>query len=124
MKAITIYRGDTVLGHHTTDSSMSHYGQPVWQIEDDEPEPGPATWHQDGQNIYMDIIGVIGGWLVCRQPGGLLIGIIWSDGNYYAECIVKQATGKPIRRGKLTSGQYEVRGTIPFPESPLGAILC
>jgi len=35
-----------------------------------------------------------GFWLICKQPDGLLCGIIWSDGSYYAALL---AAGVRIR---------------------------
>ena len=124
MNPIIISRGDKILAHHTTQSSRSSYGQAVWTIEDDDPEPGPVTWQQGETRIRMTIIEVRGGWLICRQPGGLLCGIIWSDGNYYAN-LIETILGEPCKRLFKRGGQ-RVRGTVRInPDDPndLGAIL-
>ena len=124
MEPITISRNGEILAHHTTESSMSHYGQAVWVVEDDDPEPGQVIWQQGENKIRMTIIEVRGGWLVCRQPGGLLCGIIWSDGSYYAN-LIETRDGRPCKSLYKHGGQ-QVRGTLPGdPEDPedLGGIL-
>jgi hypothetical protein len=129
MQPITISRQDAILGHHTTDSPLSHYGQPVWQVEVPEPAPGPAQWAQDDIIQPVTVLGIIGGWLVARQEDGLLCGILWSDGGYYAEVVEERRTHRPARRASLKtlrSGRYCVRGTIALPDdatSPLGSVL-
>ena len=74
-----------VLAHHTTESCLSHYGQAVWVVEDPDPEPGKATW-TDGKDVHeIDILKTQGGWLLCTiDDDPRIIGIIWSDGSYYA----------------------------------------
>lgn len=130
MQPITISRGEEILAHHTTDSPMSHYGQPVWQIEEPEPAPGPAQWTQGEQAQPLTILGVIGGWLVTRQGDGLLCGILWSDGSYCANLIEERRSQRPVKRAtlkSLRSGRYQVRGAIAVDafdaDSPLGCIL-
>ena len=44
MEPITITQGDQILAHHTTGTPMSHYGQPVWVVEESDPDPGRAEW--------------------------------------------------------------------------------
>jgi hypothetical protein len=63
----------------------------------------------------------MGGWLICRQPDGLLCGVIWSDGTYYAE-VLEDQDGRPLT--ELSDGAH-VRGTVFFSEDPedLGSIL-
>ena len=119
---ITISRGEEIVAHHTTESCLSHYGQPVWVVEQEEVEPGPAIWRQGKRTVDIDILCQRGGWLICRQPDGFLCGIIWSDGSYYAEVLVDQ-DGNPLKN--LQDGA-RVRGTIQLrPEDPedLGHIL-
>src|SRR5574341_1151130 len=130
MDPITTTRGDTILAHHTTESPNSHYGQPIWQIEESDPGPGPAIWRQGDNAQPITIVGVVGGWLVARQRDGLLCGILWSDGNYYANVIEDRRHGRPAKGAALTSlcsARYQVRGAVavaPFDEdSPLGCIL-
>jgi hypothetical protein len=130
MQPITISRQETILGHHTTDSPLSHYGQPVWLVEESEPSPGPAQWAQGDHVQSLTVLGIVGGWLVARQSDGLLIGILWSDGTYYAEVIEERRTRRPAKRATLNSlrhGRYCVRGTITAefidPHSPLGCRL-
>jgi len=119
MNAITITRSGVILASHTTDHPRSSYGTLIWSIEESNPDPGPAEWSQeDNGKMAITIIGVVGGWLVAKQPDGLLIGIIWSDGSYYAECIVNRRTQTTTSRAKLSSlqsGKYMVRGTVVLP---------
>ena len=130
MEPITISRDGEILAHHTTETPLSHYGTPVWVIEDEEPAPGPVMWTQGDNHVTMGVLGTVGGWLVCRQPGGLLCGIIWSDGNYTADLIVTREGESPVRDASLedlSSGDCMVRGAVPMSawneESPLGCIL-
>jgi hypothetical protein len=120
MNNIKITRGDKTLASHSTDSPLSHYAQAVWVVEVEHPEPGPATWAQEGgPSMTVDILIVDDGWLICRQPDGLLIGILWSDGSYYAECLIdkKGRTSKRLRNG------LSVRGTIQV-GSKYGSRVC
>jgi hypothetical protein len=124
MDPITISRGGKILAQHTTASPLSHYGQAVWVIEDSEPDPGPAVWQQGQNRIRMTIIEVRGGLLVCRQPGGLLCGIIWSDGGYYAN-LIETIDGRPCKSLYKRGGQ-RVRGTVqvnPGDPNDLGVVL-
>ena len=115
---IRIKQGENILAEHNTDSPLSHYGQAVWIVQEENPDTGPAeiTITQDGgesQTIPMEIVGVFDGWLVARQPDGYLCGIIWSDGSYYADLI--EQDGEPVQEWKEDSfenGSYTVRGTI------------
>lgn len=126
MNPITITRGEVILAHHTTESSLSHYGEPVWVVEDENPDSGPVKWEQvGGITMEIDIIGVTDGWLIARQSDGLIIAIIWSDGSYYAECVVDQndqAYSGEFDLENIPEGAH-VRGTIPFPDNPLGCII-
>lgn len=122
MNLITIEKESTILAHHTTESYLSHYGQPVWVVEEKNPEPGPVVWRQDETSITLDILEVRGGWLICRQPNGLLCGVIWSDGEYFANIIV-DTNNQPVK--KFSPGCH-VLNTVQFDaDDPddLGAIL-
>lgn len=111
IEPITITKDDEIIAHHTTESVLSHYGQPVWVIEDEDPEPGPAIWKQGDNEVSIEIIEVRAGWLIIRQPDDLLSGIIWSDGNYFAN-ILEDETGIPCK--KLRNHGQRIRGTIQF----------
>jgi hypothetical protein len=119
---IILKRDDEILAHHTTESCLSSYGQIVWVIEDLHPDPGPVMWFQ-GDNIqHLEIVDLVGGWLVVRQDNKLLAGIIWSDGNYYADAII-DPDGNPCL--SLSPG-CRVAGTIRFDNADsqdLGSIL-
>jgi len=126
-----ITRNDEILAHHTTESCMSRYGQEVWIVEDETPEPGPAIWHHEEKQAELDVLGVLDGWLVVKQPDGYLAGIIWSDGGYYADVIV-DADGKPVAgisfddlaaasAATPSGGCYQVNGTIQMGQ--LGSIV-
>lgn len=121
MAPIIIKRRGKILAHHTTETHLSHYGQPAWIVEVSDPKPGPAIWEQDGNKQEINILGVKSGWLIARQPGGLLVGIMWSDGNYYANLIENAKTGRPCR--KLTQKGQKVRGTVQFDPQDMGAII-
>lgn len=102
---------------------MSHYGQPVWVVEEEDVESGPAVWQQGKDKVAIDILCKRGGWLICKQPDGLLCGILWSDGSYYAN-LLENPDGDPL--SELIDSAM-VRGTVCFDrENPedLGAILC
>ncbi|MGD9975206.1 MAG: hypothetical protein AB7S77_19255 [Desulfatirhabdiaceae bacterium] len=115
--SISITRGKDILANHTTDSPMSHYGQKVWSVVDSEPLPGHALWKQGDNCVDIEIVAVVGGWLVVKQPDGFLAGIIWSDGSYHADLIIN-ADGHPVK--KMVKGCH-VRDTLPIGE--LGSIL-
>jgi hypothetical protein len=121
MEPIVIKQNGEILAHHTTESCLSHYGQPVWVVEDEDPKPGPATWSQ-GDNIQeLEILCVKAWWLIVRQPDGYLVGILWNDGDYYAN-LLETAGGKPCR--DLEAGQM-VRGAVRLdPDNPddLGSV--
>lgn len=130
MNPITITKEGQIIAHHTTDSSMSHYGQPVWTVEDSDPGEGRVIWSQGDNQVEMDVLGVVGGWLVAKQPDGLWIGIIWSDGDYYANVIDQRGYGRPApvqtTIEDFRSGQFVIRDTLAGffdEESPLGCLL-
>ena len=125
MEPITIERNGEVLAHHTTESCLSHYGQAVWIVEDEDPGPGPATWKQGENEQALDVIEVKGGWLIVRQADGYLSGIIWSDGNYYANILEDTKTRRPCKILRKRGGQ-RIRDTFQMdPRDPddLGGIL-
>ncbi len=130
MEPIWITRDGEILAHHTTESSMSHYGQVVWVVEEEDVEPGEVTWAQGGESITLEAFGVLGGWLVVRQPNRTLAGIIWTDGTYHAGNIVSRDSGAPVEGltlDDLASGAYQVESAIAMSafddESPLGCVL-
>lgn len=111
-----------IIAHHTTQTYLSHYGQSVWVVENENPEPGPVVWRQGEMTIPLDILETRGGWLICKQPDGLLCGIIWTDGSYYADLLV-DAEDQPTM--EMKPGLH-VRNTIHFDrddQEDLGAIL-
>jgi len=87
VELITIERKGEILAHHTTETPLSHDGQPVWVVKEKNPEPGPVIWRQGGNVQILDILGVKGGWLITKQRGGYLSGIIWSSGQYYSNLL-------------------------------------
>jgi len=124
MDSITIKQGGEILAHHTTNTCLSHYGEPVWVVETDHPQPGPATWQQGDNVQHLDILSTKAGWLIVRQPDGALVGILWSDGIYYADLLVSTTTGIPCKT--LRRNGYMVRNTIQCdPDDPndIGSIL-
>jgi hypothetical protein len=127
---IEILKKGEVIARHTTESHLSHYGQPVWIVENENPGRGKAIWTDGKQELEIKIIGVVGGWLVIQQHDGLYAGIIWSDGNYFADLIVTRKGQFPVNQEskvtlkKLENGQYMVRNTVTaFEDAPLGSIL-
>ena len=123
MESITITMGDEIIAHHTTEASLSSYGQPVWTILDDDPEPCVVTWSQGDNTQELDILGVIEGWLLCRQPDGIICGIIWTDGQYYANVLECTATGEVIRDiDNIDVESCNIRGTVMV-DSGLGCVL-
>jgi hypothetical protein len=123
MEPITIKQHGETIARHSTESALSHYGEPVWVIENTEPEQGPAIWQQAENKQVIDILEVRGGWLICKQPDGLLCGIIWSDGSYYA-ALLEDQDGRPVTE-LIAGGGVHVRGTVFDVEDleDLGAIL-
>lgn len=130
MDKIVICRAGEILAHHTTDSCMSHYGQAVWVVEESDVEPGEVTWAQGDNELTLYALGVLGGWLMVRQPNGVLAGIIWTDGSYHGGNIVSRDTGEPVEGltlEDLASGEYQVESAIAAEafnvDSPLGCVL-
>lgn len=128
---IQITRGEEILAHHTTDHPRSSYGQPVWSIEESEPDSGAALWTESdsGQDVELSIICVLDGWLVCQQKiNDAFIGIIWSDGSYYANTIINRETGDGIESwdcDEAKAGLYMVKDTVAVGDfgGCLGSIL-
>lgn len=130
MEKIVIRRAEEILAHHTRHHPTSSYGQPIWVVERDEVAPGDIIWSQGDNEQTLYALGVVGGWLVVRQPNGLLAGIIWSDGHYFAGNIICRATGALVKNkplDELESGRYQVESAIVAeaftPGSPLGCIM-
>lgn len=125
---ITNNRGK-ILAHHTTESQLSRYSQPVWIVEEEECLEDVIIWKQGDNEIKMDCFGVIGGWLVVEQPNGILAGIIWTDGTYYSGNIINRDTQDVVTEDTLDdlgSGMFMVDGAICWSnidESPLGSLL-
>ena len=121
---ITIKRNSKILAHHTTESPLSHYGQPVWVIEDPDPDPGPITYINGDHKVDIDLLAIKGGWAIVRPPEeGFLEAIIWSDGLYYADMLVDK-NGQPVE--SLPCPGMRVRGTVvidPSDPDDIGAIL-
>jgi len=135
---ITITKDGKTIAHLTTDSCLSRYGQPVWVVEDESPEQGEAVWMQGENEQPLHVFGVVGGWLVASQSNGLLSGIIWSDGEYWANLIEHRGSKRPVSIAddgsdatylilsnevleRMTSSDFQVGGTIDG-NSPLGCI--
>lgn len=137
MPNITIIQNKEIIAHHTTESHLSHYGQPVWIIKNENPDPGLAVFKELETDTLFDIeiVGVVGGWLVIKQPPTedmpqLLAGIIWSDGGYYGDLIQTRDGNNFVSDAEidaLNSGNFMVKGTVAvdaFDEgSPLGSVL-
>ena len=119
MDSIKITQNGKILAEHSVDSPLSRYGLPVWTILEPEPSPGAALWIKGAAKQWIVIIGVRDGWLVVKQQDGLLCGIIWSDGTYYANLIVN-VDGRPVR-GLVDVEGLHVGGTIAL--GGLGSIL-
>ena len=113
-------RDGEILAHFTTESSMSHYGQPVWIVEDEDPDPGPVIFHNEDKMSNLEILGVVDGWLVVRRENEELAGILWSDGSYYAGTITGPKD-EDITLDDLKNGDFQVEGTLPM--GMLGSIL-
>jgi len=114
---IIIEKDGTILAQHTNESYLSHYDQPVWVIEEEEPDPGRVVWRQGKKEQYLDFLGVVDGWFIAAQSDGNLVGIIWSDGSYYANLIVQAGTGQVADRTALDNiddGTFQVIGTVPM----------
>ena len=117
-----------ILAHHTTEHPFSHYGTAVWCIEDKHPAPGPAliTGAAMGQEIRLQLLGIVGGWAVLADEAGAALGVIWSDGSYEAGLIRERDTGeiaKGITLESALSGEYMVEGAVLLPGAVLGCAI-
>lgn len=117
-----------VLAHHTTDHPFSHYNHPVWSIEDQHPAPGPVLIINSGtgQEIPLQLLGIVGGWAVLADEAGAALGVIWSDGSYEAGLIRERDTGeiaKGITLESVLTGEYMVEGAVLLPGAVLGCAL-
>ena len=113
---IKITRDNEILAEQTTDHPNSSYGSPVLVIHDESPEPGPATIILEDDSFQIEIIGEKAGWLVAKDERGFLIGVIWSDGSFFADNIVDESGSFAT---ELSDG-CQVRGTLPIGE--LGSV--
>jgi hypothetical protein len=107
----------TIIAAHTIEHPRSSYGTQIWCIYDESPSPGPAVLKSEGISCPIEIIDVIGGWLVCKRSDGLLFGVIWSDGSYFADLLTDES-GEPVKEYR---DGLQVRGTVPLGE--LGSVL-
>jgi len=118
MKPIKLIDKDgLIIAAHTTEHPRSSYGTQIWCIYIETPSAGPATWRQGDKEITIEIINLVEGWLVCRQPDGYLCGIIWSDGSYYSDMLIDS---EDCQVQEYQDGLH-VRGTVPM--GKLGCIL-
>ena len=120
MENLRIEKDGKILAHFTTESCLSHYGQPVWVVEDENPEPGPIIFYNEGKTSNLEILGVVGGWLVVKRENEGLAGILWSDGSFHAGAITGPKD-EDINLKDLQSGNYQVEGTLPI--GALGSVL-
>jgi len=107
-----------LLAEQTTSHALSHYGSLIWSILDPEPCAGPAIWRQGANRQELDVLEVRDGWLIVRQQSGVLAGIIWSDGTYFADVLI-DGNGHPAT--ELQDG-LRVRAAVHMGEG-LGAVL-
>jgi hypothetical protein len=125
--SITTTSGE-ILAHHTTDHPFSHYGTAIWCIEDKHPAPGPVMIVNSGtgQEIPLQLLGIVGGWAVLADEAGAALGVIWSDGSYEAGLIRERDTGeiaKGITLESVLSGEYMVEGAVLLPGAVLGCAI-
>lgn len=117
-----------ILAHHTADHPFSHYNHPIWSIEKQHPAPGPVliTGSGMGQEIPLQLLGIVGGWAVLADEAGAALGVIWSDGSYEAGLIRERDTGeiaKGITLESVLTGEYMVEGAVLLPGAVLGCAL-
>ncbi|MDD4273402.1 MAG: hypothetical protein PHG14_06710 [Desulfobacter postgatei] len=117
MESIQIKQGNEVIAERRTDDIRSRYGTPVWTILNEDPEPGKGIFLHGETVIPLLILGVRDGWLIVREKSGFLVGIIWSDGSFFAEAIIDE-NGMQVT--KLSPG-CRVQGTLHT--GGLGSIL-
>lgn len=114
MGSVTIERAGEIIAHHNESKVLSKRGNPLWSTEESNPAPGKVVWKHDGNNLELNALGVVDGWLVVEQPEGYLNGIIWRDGTYYADLIVDRKNGRPVKGLTLKEvgqGDYRIKGT-------------
>ena len=117
-----------ILAHHSTEHPFSHYGAAIWTIEDQHPAPGPVLIVNSGtgQEIPLQLLGIVGGWAVLADEAGAALGVIWSDGSYEAGLIRERDTGelaKGITLESALSGEYMVEGAVLLPGAVLGCAI-
>lgn len=117
-----------ILAHHTTEHPFSHYGTAVWCIEDKHPAPGPVliTGAAMGQEIRLQLLGIVGGWAVLADEAGAALGVIWSDGSYEAGLIRERDTGelaKGVTLESVSTEEYMVEGAVLLPGALLGCAI-
>lgn len=117
-----------ILAHHTADHPFSHYNHPIWCIEVEHPAPGPVLIVNSGtgQEIPLQMLGIVGGWAVLADEAGAALGVIWSDGSYEAGLIRERDTGeiaKGITLESVLTGEYMVEGAVLLPGAVLGCAL-
>jgi len=133
MIPITINDSKGIAAHHTTETALSRYNQPVWVVER-SPESKTLTWRQGHDVQKIKYLGLYAGWLIGNQSNGYTLAIIWSDGDYYADLLTIGDGGKfgePVKLKSLNeidSATMTVRGTVKFPsteegEENIGAIV-
>lgn len=119
IEIIKIIQNEEIIAHYTTESSMSSYGQPVWMIIKD-PEPGIAEWRQGDHSVEIEILFEKNGWLICKQPDGVLCGIIWTDGSYFADLIIDE-NNQPCT--EFADTNRHVRNTLYIGNDDIGSII-
>ena len=125
--SITTLTGET-LAHHTADHPFSRYNHPIWCIEKQHPAPGPVliTGSGMGQEIPLQLLGIVGGWAVLADEAGAALGVIWSDGSYEAGLIRERVSGeiaKALTLESVLTGEYMVEGAVLLPGAVLGCAL-
>lgn len=117
-----------ILARHTSEHPFSHYGAAIWTIEDQHPAPGPVLIINSGtgQEIPLQLLGIVGGWAVLADEAGAALGVIWSDGSYEAGLIRERDTGelaKGITLESALSGECMVEGSVLLPGAVLGCAI-
>ena len=107
-----------LLAEQTTSHALSHYGSLIWSILDPEPCAGPAIWQQGANRQEVDVLELRDGWLIVRQHSGVLAGIIWSDGSYFADVLID---GNGNAATELQDG-LRVKGAVQI-GSDMGAVI-
>jgi hypothetical protein len=107
-----------LLAEQTTSHALSHYGSLIWSILDPEPCAGPAIWQQGANRQEVDVLELRDGWLIVRQQSGVLAGIVWSDGSYFADVLID---GNGNAATELQDG-LRVKGAVQI-GSDMGAVI-